>query len=133
MRPRPLLLSLSLMCATVIAGLVLRFAPVGLPSGIVKYGGSTMWALMIYWVVSTLLPRWRLPAAGLVATIIATAVEFGKLYRSPWLDAFRLTLPGILLLGKYFSCWDIVAYWLAIAFGVLADRKLRSPEGDARS
>ena len=121
------------MCATVSAGLVLRFAPVGLPSGIIKYGGSTMWALMIYWVVSTLLPRWRLPAAGLVATIIATAVEFGKLYRSPWLDAFRLTLPGILLLGKYFSYWDIVAYWLAIAVGVLADRKLRPHDGNVRS
>jgi len=121
------------MCATVIVGLVFRFAPLGLPSGLVKYGGSTMWALMIYWLVSTLLPRWRLPAAGLVAAVIATAVEFGKLYRSPWLDAFRLTLPGILLLGKYFSYWDIVAYWFAIAFGVLADRNLRPPEGDVRS
>lgn len=113
------------MFATLVAGLVLRFAPIGLPKGIIKYGGSTMWALMIYRVVSSLLPAWRLTAAALLAGVIASSVEFGKLYRSPTLDAFRLTLPGILLLGRYFSYWDILAYWLAIALGVMVDRVVR--------
>jgi hypothetical protein len=48
------------------------------------------------------------------------------LYHSPELDAFRLTLPGILLLGRFFSAWDILAYWSAIAAGVLLDRRIRS-------
>lgn len=87
-----------------------------------------MWALTIYWLVSAVLPARRLAAAGLLAALIATAVEFGKLYRSPTMDAFRLTLPGILLLGRYFSYWDLVAYWLAIASGVLMDRAIRSPK-----
>jgi len=92
---------------------------------VVKYGGSTLWALMVYWIVSTLLPSWRLPAVALLTGVLATAVEFVKLYHSPGLDAFRLTLPGVLLLGRFFSVWDIVAYWLAIVAGALVDQRIR--------
>jgi hypothetical protein len=103
-----------------------RFAPLGLPQFVVKYGGSMLWALMIYWIVSALLPRWqRLLSVAMLAAAIATAVEFLKLYHSTALDAFRHTLPGILLLGRIFSVWDILAYWLAISAGVLADSALR--------
>jgi len=52
-------------------------------------------------------------------------VEFLKLYHAPWLDAFRLTLPGILVLGRHFSLWDILAYWIAICLGAYLDRMLR--------
>jgi hypothetical protein len=125
MTPRPLMHSLALCFATIVAGLVVRFAPIGLPAAVMKYGGSMLWALMIYWIVSTALGRWRVEAAALVAGFIATAVELFKLYRSPGMDAFRGTLPGILLLGKYFSVWDIVAYWVAIGAGAWADRSMR--------
>ena len=56
-----------------------------------------------------------------MAGAIATAVEFFKLHHSPAMDAFRLTVPGILLLGRIFSAWDILAYWLAIAIGACID------------
>src|SRR5664279_1098997 len=102
MTPRPLTHSFALCFATIVAGIVVRFAPLGLPAVVVKYGGSMLWALMIYWIVSTVLGRWRVETAVLSAGMIATAVEFFKLYRSPGMDAFRLTLPGILVLGKYF-------------------------------
>lgn len=45
----PLLLSLALMLATIAAGLAVRLAPLGLPLFVVKYGGSMLWALMVYW------------------------------------------------------------------------------------
>lgn len=45
-----------------------------------------------------------------------------QLYRSPGLDHFRQSVPGILLLGRVFSVWDIVVYWLAIFAGVCLDR-----------
>ena len=128
MSPRPLMISLALMVVTVAAGLMIRFAPLGLPSFIVKYGGSTMWALMAYWIVSTLLPSRRLLTVVLLTGTLTTAVEFVKLYHSPLLDAFRLTFPGIVLLGRYFSVWDIVAYWLAISVGALMERGFRPAE-----
>jgi hypothetical protein len=80
---------------------------------------------MVYWLVSTLLPSWRLPAVAVLTGVLATLVELVKLYHSPGLDAFRLTLPGVLLLGRFFSVWDIAVYWIAIVFGSLVDRAIR--------
>jgi hypothetical protein len=45
-----------------------------LPFLVVKYGGSMLWALMIYWIVSTLRPRWPNVTCTLAAAGIATAV-----------------------------------------------------------
>ena len=129
MKPRSLTSSLALFLVTVMAGLVVRMAPLGLPAVVVKYGGSMMWAVMIYWIVSTALPRWRLPVVVTIAGAIATGVEFFKLYHSPGMDAFRLTLPGIILLGRIFSVRDIVAYWVAISVAACVDAGIRRLEG----
>lgn len=123
--PRSLPLSFLLLAVTIVAGLAVRFAPLGLPPLLTKYGGSFFWAMLIYWLSSTLLARWSVPAVALLAAGVAIAVEFFKLVRTPALDAFRLTLPGILLLGRFFSLWDILAYGLAIATGALLDSRLR--------
>jgi hypothetical protein len=103
----------------------------GLPWGVSKYGGSALWAVMIYWVLALASPQWRPLKLGAIAAGTSIAVEFGKLYRSPGMDAFRLTLAGKLLLGRFFSGWDIVAYLAGIgivtAFDawVLSKRKVR--------
>ena len=129
MKPRTHWSSLALFLVTVVAGLAVRMAPLGLPWVVVKYGGSMLWAVMIYWVVSTALSRWRLPVVGLIAGAIATGVEFFKLYHSPGMDAFRLTLPGMILLGRFFSVRDIVAYWVAIGLAAWLDGGIRGLEG----
>lgn len=125
MTARPRALSLTLLIATAVAGLAIRFAHLGLPLCIVKYGGSMLWALMIYWIASSLLPLWRMIPVASLAGLLATTVEVFKLYHSPALDAFRVTIPGILLLGRIFSGWDIVAYWLAISAGAYVDGRIR--------
>ena len=125
MPSRFLVLSLALMFVTAIVGLTIRFVPLGLPPLVVKYGGSMLWALMIYWIVSTLLHSWRTLTVALLTGVLATTVEFFKLYHSPAMDALRLTIPGIVLLGRVFSFWDILAYWVAISFGVLLDQLIR--------
>jgi hypothetical protein len=70
--------------------------------------------MMIYWIAALLFPTWKvtslIPATGAIATV----VELIRLYDSPGLDAFRVTLPGVLLLGRVFSWWDILTYWVAI-------------------
>jgi hypothetical protein len=128
MKPRTLKNSVALFLVTVMAGLAVRMAPLGLPAVVVKYGGSMLWAVMIYWIVSAALARWRLTVVGLVAGTIATGVEFFKLYHSPGMDAFRLTLPGMILLGRYFSVRDIAAYWVAIGAAVWIDGRIRLTE-----
>jgi hypothetical protein len=126
LKSRPFLLSLALTVGTTAAGLTVRFAPFGLPPFVIKYGGSMLWALLIYWIVSTIFPTARLPIVAIVAASLAAAVELIKLHHSPALDAFRRTLPGILLLGRIFSWWDILAYWLAIQVGAFIDWRIRS-------
>jgi hypothetical protein len=107
--------------ATVPAGLVVRFVPVGLPWWVVKYGGSTLWAAMVYWVLAFVWPRRSPVWLASVAGVVATLVEVQRLFHFRALDAFRMTLAGILLLGRFFSVWDIVAYWVAIALAALLD------------
>jgi len=112
---RHYLIYLFLAAVTIGAGLVLRRVHLGLPVSVVKYGGSALWATMVYWIVAALRPAWRPAETGFVAAIVAALVEFFKLYHAPALDAFRRTLTGALLLGRYFSLLDVAVYCLAIA------------------
>jgi Protein of unknown function (DUF2809) len=112
---------LGLGLVTVPMGLAVRFVSVGLPWFVMKYGGSTLWAAMIYWVLAFLRPRNTPRSLALTAGAIATLVELSRLYPFPALDAFRHTEPGLLLLGRFFSVRNIVAYWIAIAVAALLD------------
>jgi Protein of unknown function (DUF2809) len=105
-------------------GLGLRFhgRGLGLPASMVKYGGSVLWAVMVYFLVAALLPRQPRSTLALLALVVAVVVELIRLLHTPWLDSFRLTLAGALLLGRIFSLWNIVAYAAGIALGVGLDR-----------
>nr|WP_253201066.1 DUF2809 domain-containing protein [Sphingomonas quercus] len=81
---------------------------------------------MVYWIVSTVRPRWSPMRSAIVAGAVAFAVELFKLHHAPGLDGFRLTMAGKLLLGRVFSLWDLVAYAVAMAAGASADRGLRA-------
>ena len=114
---------MALILALIPLGLVCRFAPIGLPPVIVKYGGSFLWAAVVYWCVALLLAR--SPAViATVALFVSTGVEFAKLIRSPGLDAFRNTVAGKLLLGRYFFFKDIAVYWLAVLSCLWIDRAI---------
>jgi hypothetical protein len=104
-------------------GLSLRWYgfPLGLPAFVVKYGGSLLWATMVFLLAGVLLPRLTRTQIAALTAIIAIAVEFSRLVHAPWLDAFRLTTAGALLLGRIFSLWNLAAYAVGIAFGVWID------------
>ena len=124
-RPRPLAISLVLMATTVVAGLAVRFAHLGLAFSVVKYGGSGLWAVMIYWLCSTLRPSWPSTWNVAISGVLGTAVEFLKLYDPPWLDTVRRTLPGIIILGRIFNWRDIATYWIAISLAAGLDLLIR--------
>jgi hypothetical protein len=108
-------------------GLALRWYgfPLGLPAFVVKYGGSLLWATMVFLLVGVLAPRLSRTQIAAIAAVIAVLVEFSRLVLTPWLDAFRLTTAGALLLGRIFSPWNLVAYAVGIAFSILLDRLAR--------
>jgi Protein of unknown function (DUF2809) len=88
----------------------------------VKYGGSLLWATTVFLLVGALLPRLTRTQIAAIAAAIAVVVELSRLVHTPWLDAFRLTTAGALLLGRIFSLWNIVAYGVGIVVGVWLDR-----------
>jgi hypothetical protein len=100
--------------ASILCGLIWRLAPLHLPPFLFKYGGSALYAVMIYWLLAALWPRMQIPKLALAAIITVSAIEAIKLVHQPQLDAFRMTLAGKLLLGRFFSFSDLLAYALAI-------------------
>ena len=106
---------------TVPLGLAVRFAAAGLPRSVGKYGGSALWAMAIFWLLSLALPHRTTALRAGAALLLACAVELFKLVRTPALDVFRLTLPGKLLLGRLFSERDLLAYALAIGLAAALD------------
>lgn len=121
--PRSRLVTIALLVAIIASGLLLRrFGPsAGLPFVVVKYGGSLLWGTMVYVVLTVAASHRRATHLALLAGLIAASVEFSRLYHTPWLDAFRLTTAGALLLGRVFSLWNLVAYGLGILLGCLGD------------
>ncbi|TFW56568.1 DUF2809 domain-containing protein [Bradyrhizobium sp. MOS001] len=117
------LIRAALALVVIACGLSLRWYgfPLGLPAFVVKYGGSLLWATMVLLLVGVLLPGLSRSRLAAIAVAIAIAVEFSRLVHAPWLDAFRLTTAGALLLGRIFSLWNLVAYAVGVAFGVWID------------
>jgi hypothetical protein len=118
-----ILIYVGLAIATTLAGLILRLAPLGWPFWITKWGGSLLWAMMVYWLVAMVIPLRSIWTAAGISAVIAGAVELVRLYHTPGLDAFRKTLTGVLLLGSVFSLWHIVVYWVAIAVAAGIDSR----------
>ncbi|MEQ8481290.1 MAG: DUF2809 domain-containing protein [Hoeflea sp.] len=122
LRIRRLLIAL----AVIAAGLTLRLTgyEIGLPYVLVKYGGSLLWGMMVFWVVAIVLPGQSVIRISLVAGIVALLTEFSRLYQTPWLDQFRLQLVGALLLGRIFSGFNILAYLAEIGLAALVERRI---------
>jgi Protein of unknown function (DUF2809) len=127
-RRGPALPRICLCAAVIVLGLGLRGfgLSLGLPAMIVKYGGSILWATMVFLVVAIACPRLPRRNIALLSAAFAISVELFRLVHAPWLDAFRLTLAGALLLGRIFSPWDIVAYGAGIGLALLLDRLVHS-------
>jgi hypothetical protein len=110
--------------SVIVCGLALRgFGhSLGLPPATVKYGGSVLWGTMVFLLVAIAACRLSRRSIALISASIAVSVELFRLVHAPWLDAFRLTTAGALLLGRVFSAWNMIAYGFGIAFGMLLDR-----------
>jgi Protein of unknown function (DUF2809) len=110
-----------LLLITIPIGLAVRFLPLHLPWFLYKYLGSTLWAAALYWFLATLLPKLRPQTLAALAIPIAILVELTRLIPIASIDAFRLTLAGKILLGRYFSLKNILAYVLAIVLASTLD------------
>jgi Protein of unknown function (DUF2809) len=128
----------SMICAlllliTIPIGLAIRLLPLGLPWFLYKYLGSLLWAAALYWFLAALLPKLRSRTIAALAITTATLLELTRLIPIAPIDAFRLTFAGKILLGRFFSIKNIVAYILAITLTAILDQHLiaHSPQNPA--
>ena len=112
--------------AVVAAGLLWRSGFIPLPLVLSKYGGDTLWALMVFVWFGFLSPRASTFVVTLLALTFSWGVEFSQLYHAPWIDAVRATLPGRLVLGNTFNWPDLPAYAVGIVLGAWAEWRWRS-------
>ena len=111
------LLALGLVVATGLGVRALR-SDADIPFFIWKYLGSALWATAVYLAIGLVAPRLGPIRAAAVSGLIAVAVELSRLLHLVWLDAFRATLAGRLLIGKIFALSNLVAYAAGIMFGM---------------
>ena len=89
-----------------------------------KYPGDALWTIMVFLMVGIIQPRRRSIEVGAIALFISYIVEFGQLYRAPWIVSIRSTTIGHLILGSDFAWADLAAYTLGAALAVIIDQKL---------
>jgi hypothetical protein len=119
-----LIVRICLCLSIIVCGLAIRRygLGLGLPPFVVKYGGSLLWGMMAFFLAAIAAQgqsRWSI---AVISASVAVCVELFRLVHYPWLDDFRITTAGALLLGRVFSPWNMLAYGVGIALGMLLDR-----------
>jgi len=131
-KPRSRLLYAALGAGVIGLGLLWRSPFLGFSHFITKYGGSALWALLVFLCCGLVKARastWRLVFA---ATVISFCVEFSQLYHAPWIDQIRAHRLGGLILGSTFSSYDLIAYLVGIGAGAILEVILRKRDALAR-
>jgi len=83
-----------------------------------SFGGAIYEIFWMLFLVA-LFPKLR-PAIAAISVFVATSIlEFLQLWHPAWLEAFRSTLLGRLLLGTTFNLWDFPYYVLGCFLGWL--------------
>lgn len=102
----------------VLAGLASRRYRPELPHFLGEYGGDTLWALMVFLLISILVPQHPLRMRATAALIISFLVEISQLYQAPWIVSIRQTTLGSLILGHGFLWTDFACYTIGIMIGL---------------
>ncbi|HKO50597.1 MAG TPA: DUF2809 domain-containing protein [Polyangiaceae bacterium] len=98
----------------------------GLPGWVTLYAGDVAWGTCFFALFCAVRPTLTTARAWLAAVITTELIEFSQLYRSPWLDAFRATRGGGLLLGHLFLWSDVVCVALGATLAASAELAWRS-------
>ena len=115
------------LCAVAVTfvGLASRRYQAALPEFVGEYAGDTLWALMLFLLVSTLLAGRTVMSRAMISLVLAFVVEISQLYHAPWIDSIRNTTLGGMILGFGFLWTDVVCYTAGIIIGALAECGLR--------
>ena len=116
---------LALASATILVGLAVHWRGAALGPTLQDLLGDALWAMMIAWWIGAAAPRASLRVRSIGALAICLCVEVSQLYHAPWLDAFRDTTAGRLVLGNTFGLRDLAAYTAGVFAAALLEAFIR--------
>ena len=116
------LIYLILIFSVILLGLGTRRFSSYLPSFIANYGGDTLWALLVFFIIGFLFNKWPTIKVATYAICFSFFIEISQLYHALWIDALRKTLLGGLILGFGFLWSDLVCYTVGIVIGVIFEK-----------
>lgn len=120
---------LLLTCFTLAIGLFVRIALWQyLPYCINIWIGDFIWAVMLYFACTTIFTTQTISWRIVVMLVFCITIECSQMWHTEWLDAFRSTTFGGLLLGHGFLWSDIAADIAGILCGGALDKYLFSKQ-----
>jgi uncharacterized protein DUF2809 len=87
--------------------------------------GDVLYAAFCFFALQAAAPRFRVWQSAVAVTAFCAVVELTQFLHSPWLDAFRATPFGHLLLGSDFEAADFVWYALGAGLAALGARGMK--------
>jgi hypothetical protein len=94
--------------------------------------GDALWAAMVFWLLSVVLPDARLGVRAGAALAFAFLIELSQLIHTPAIDALRAPTLGHLILGSDFDARDLFAYAAGVVLAASLDRILHPVSANAR-
>jgi len=91
-----------------------------IPKLIYPYLGDVLYALMIYFIIGFLFPRFHPLKVALISIIICFFIEISQLFEPEWIIKIRRNKLGGLILGFGFLWSDLISYIIGgvIGFGL---------------
>jgi hypothetical protein len=110
--------------ATLVAGLGVHLGD-ALSLRVRDVTGDALWAMMVAWWVSALVPARSLTVRAVSALTISWIVELSQLYHAPWIDGLRRLRVVHLVLGSDFDARDLASYAAGVGAAVVMEVALR--------
>jgi hypothetical protein len=121
----PYRVSLVLTIALIIPlGYFIRFSPL-FPDWFSDIAGSIAYQILCVAIVQFCFPKLSIVKTAIGVFLFACAIEFLQLWKPPFLQAIRATLPGQLVLGNTFMWSDFPPYLLGAIIGAVWIKVLR--------
>jgi Protein of unknown function (DUF2809) len=95
-----------------------------LPNYLNIWIGDYCWTMMVWFGFRALFPGVSREKTVVGLVLFSWSVELSQLWHTVWLDAFRSTWLGGLLIGHGFLWSDMVAYLAGILTGYWIEKKL---------
>lgn len=118
---RPIPIYLIIMVLLVALGLPSRTMRNSLPPWYVQYFGDYLWAMLIFFGLALIRPRWGTLKVLTAAILFTCVIEVTQLFHPPWLQYLRSIKICALVLGHGFLWSDLVAYTLGISTGAILE------------